>query len=79
MLEVDLSKTDKEIVAFVTTKCRPFGAIVSLNLYRSPKPTVIVRMEDRRQAHKLAMKLGKSMFDGSVMIPLRQRRASVDY
>jgi hypothetical protein len=79
MLEVDLSKPDKEIVELVAAKCKPFGAIRSVNLYRSPRPNVIVRMEDRSQASKLAIKLGKSTYDGAVIIPLKQKRTSVDF
>ncbi len=79
MIEVDLSKTDKEIVAFVTAKCKPFGIIVSVNLYRIPRPIAIVRMEDRRQAAKVALKFGKSGHDGTAIIPLRQRRTALEY
>jgi hypothetical protein len=79
MLEVDLSKSDKELLELVTDKCRPFGAIRSVNIYRSPRPNAIVRMEDRGQASKLAVKLGTPTFDGAVIIPLKQRRTSVDF
>ncbi len=79
MLEVDLSKTDKQIVDFVTARCKPFGPIKSINLYRTPRPYAIVRMEDRRHASTLAIKLGKRTFDGAVIIMLMQRRTHVDY
>ncbi|MDB5812396.1 MAG: hypothetical protein JWN94_4518 [Betaproteobacteria bacterium] len=79
MLEVDLSKPDKELVELITAKCKPFGAIKSVNLYRSPRPNAIVRMEGRAEAAKLAVKLGKPTFDGAVIIPLKQRRTSVNF
>lgn len=79
MMEVDLTKTDKDIVKVVTDACKKFGFIKSVNLYRTPKPHAMVRMEDRSKAFKVANCFGQSTFDGAVMIPLKQRYSSVSF
>jgi hypothetical protein len=79
MMEVDLTKTDKDVVKVVTEACQKFGHIKSVNLYRAPKPHAMVRMEDRSNAFKVANSFGQSTFDGAVMIPLKQRYSSVSF
>jgi len=73
MLKVDLTKTDTQICRLIAEKCKPFGAITSVNLYRSPSPYAVVRMETRKEASALSRKLGKSTFDGAVIIPLERK------
>ena len=73
MLQIDLTKTDREISKIITDQCTPFGAVKSVNIYRSPTSYAVVRMDDRRQASLAAQKLGKATFDGAVVIPLKRK------
>ena len=73
MLQVDLTKTDLAIARLVTEKCAPFGEVISVNIYRSPTAYAVVRMDSRKEAVVVARKLGKSTFDGTVIIPLKRK------
>jgi hypothetical protein len=73
MLQVDLTKTDIQICRIIADKCTPFGAVTSVNIYRSPTPYAVVRMENRKHASVLARKFGKSTYDGTVIIPLKRK------
>jgi hypothetical protein len=46
--------------------------VKSVNIYRTPTTYAVVRMDDRRCASLAAQKLGKSTFDGAVVIPLKR-------
>ena len=73
MLQVDLTKSDKEICKLIVDKCTPFGAVKSVNIYRSPTAYAIVRVDNRKLASAIARKFGKSTFDGAVIIPLKRK------
>ena len=72
MLQIDLTKNDRDIAKLITDKCKPFGAVKSVNIYRTPTTYAVVRMDDRRCASMAAQKLGKATFDGAVVIPLKR-------
>jgi hypothetical protein len=73
MIQIDLTKTDKEICMFISDQCKLFGKVKSVNIYRTPTTYAIVRMDDRREASLAAEKFGKATFDGAVVIPLKRK------
>jgi hypothetical protein len=70
MLQIDLTGTNKEMCKTIIDQCQLFGKVKSVNIYRSPTSYALVQMEQRKDATKVASKLGKATFDGGVLIPL---------
>jgi hypothetical protein len=73
MLQIDLTRTDKDICKFISDQCKRFGDVKSVNIYRSPTTYAVVRMIDRSDASAVAKKMGKATFDGAVVIPLKRK------
>jgi hypothetical protein len=73
MLQIDLTRTDREISKIVMDACEPFGTVKSVNIYRSPTSYALVKLNDRQEASLVARRFGQSTFDGAVIIPLKRK------
>jgi hypothetical protein len=73
MLLVDLTLSDVKLIKFIATKCVSYGTVKSVNVYRSPTPYAVVRMGDRQETGELARKIGKAVFEGAAIIPLKRK------
>jgi hypothetical protein len=73
MLVVDLTLSDVKLIKLIATKCAPFGTVRSVNIYRSPTPYAVVRMGDRQETGELARKIGKAVFEGAAIVPLKRK------
>jgi len=71
MLQVDLTKTDREINRFITALCSDYGVVRSIKIHRHPKPFVLVEMSTHHETLTLAGQYGRSEFGGCVLVHLK--------
>ena len=73
MLQVDLSKTDRELTQFIGACCSPFGVVKSVKLERKPTPFALIEMSTYHEMLELAAEYGGSAFGTSALIHLEQQ------
>ena len=73
MLQVDLSKTDREITQLIAARCSDFGIVKSVKLQREPTPYALIEMSTRYEMQELAAEYGGSAFGNSALIHLEQQ------
>ena len=73
VLEVDLSKTDRELTQFITMRCSNFGTVRSVKLERKPTPFALVEMSTHLEMLELAAEFGGTAFGTAALIHLEQR------
>ena len=65
-MQVDLTKTDREICQVIGTRCADFGIVKSVKLQRTPTPYALVEMSTHQEMLELAAEYG-----GSDLVPRR--------
>lgn len=71
-MQVDLKKTDQELVQIVIARCSSLGVVKTVKVHRNPSAFTLVEMANRDQALELAGQYGGSGFGNNALIHLEQ-------
>ena len=73
VLQVDLSKTDRELTQLIAARCSDFGIVKSVKLQREPTPFALIEMSTHQEMLELAAQYGGSAFGTCALVHLKQQ------